>query len=306
MPGEAARSQGQASGTATSTQGAPRTASDMPGFSDDDQLRIALMQPIVEREAAAHGLDPELVNAVIWVESRFRPEAKSSAGARGLMQLMPATAAHLAKQLGERRPKAHDPEFNIKAGSYYLSRLLERFDGDERLAVAAYNAGPGNVAKWQSQGKELPDYSRSYVSKVNEARARFGQHASQSATVAPLMPASKDGEEPNATIASAAPEAPSALDPAADALAVVPEPAVDPTFDTPIFEPSPQLDREGMRDAPPAHPVAVSDTRGHWPLRHVPKAPPTAAPTPNAAKATPDATPDGEHKDLPADRKSVV
>lgn len=285
MPGEAKRAQSQQATAANSEAGAPTIA---PGFSEDEQLRIALVQPIVEREAKAHGLEPALVNAVIWVESRFRPEAKSPAGARGLMQLMPATAAHLAKQLGERRPKAHDPDFNIRAGAYYLSRLLERFDGDETLAIAAYNAGPGNVAKWQANGKPLPDYSRDYVAKVNEARARFDQHG-QSATVAPPMN-KENGDKGE----KAEPIAPSDVvlvqadtDAAAPAPepAAVPEPMPDPTFDTPVFEPAPELDAEvDPSQRAPAHPVAVRSTRGQWPLRHAPQ-PATA----NSGTATPKA-----------------
>lgn len=272
MPGEAARHV-EPSHAAKSSKKDQVPSTPLPGFSEDEQLRIALVQPIVEREAAAHGIDPTLVNAVIWVESRFRPEAKSSAGARGLMQLMPATAAHLAKELDERRPKAHDPEFNIRAGTYYLSRLLDRFEGDETLAIAAYNAGPGNVAKWQREGSELPEYSRDYVAKVSEARARFGQHASESATVAPVMKAPVEVPAARESVLTRAePEAP-----------VVPAMPEEEVFEAPVFEPAPELDRATESEAGrPA--VAVTAAGGRWPGKVVeaPKvpAPPKVAPAP--------------------------
>lgn len=141
-------------------------------FTPDERARILAVQDTVERASSEYGLDPSLVNAIIWVESRFDPDAESPAGARGLMQLMPATAAYLAKRLGESRPRANDPEFNVRAGSLYLSEMVEKFD-DERNAVAAYHAGPGNVAKWLAAGKRFPDWSNEYVDKVMAARVRF-------------------------------------------------------------------------------------------------------------------------------------
>lgn len=141
-------------------------------FTPDERARILAVQDTVERASSEYGLDPSLINAIIWVESRFEPDAESPAGARGLMQLMPATAAYLAKRLGEPRPRANDPEFNVRAGSLYLSEMVEKFD-DERNAVAAYHAGPGNVAKWLAAGKRFPDWSNEYVDKVMAARVRF-------------------------------------------------------------------------------------------------------------------------------------
>lgn len=141
-------------------------------FSDSERERILAVQDIVNEAARTHDLDPTLINAMIWVESRFDPRAKSSAGARGLMQLMPATAAYLAKRMGEHNARAYDPEFNVNAGSLYLAQMLETF-GDERLAVAAYHAGPGNVKRWVETGETFPDYSQAYVAKVMDAQARF-------------------------------------------------------------------------------------------------------------------------------------
>ncbi len=143
-----------------------------PSFAPEERARIASVQPWVEQAASKHRLDPDLINGVIWVESRFDARAKSPAGARGLMQLMPATASELARKMGRHRPASYDPEFNIHAGSLYLARLLERYDGNEKLALAAYNAGAGNVDKWLAQGG-LPPRSEKYVALVFDARARF-------------------------------------------------------------------------------------------------------------------------------------
>lgn len=153
----------------------PQTRSPEP-FTGEVLARIRDVQPIVERAAQRHRLDPSLINGVIWVESRFDTRAKSSAGARGLMQLMPSTAAWLAESMGHRRGRAFDPEFNVAAGAYYLDRLINRYRGDLRWALVAYNAGPGNADKWRKRGT-LPEGSQRYVSRVLEARARFSRWA---------------------------------------------------------------------------------------------------------------------------------
>ena len=96
-------------------------------------------------------LDPLLVAAIVHHESRFRPEARSAAGAVGLMQLMPATADEVAGKLGLdgwTEARLEDPEVNLRLGCAYLRELLDRFDGDEQAALAAYNAGRGNVVRW--------------------------------------------------------------------------------------------------------------------------------------------------------------
>ena len=99
----------------------------------------------VEKAAAKYNLPPELINAVIRAESNFDVRAVSSAGARGLMQLMPATA----KELGVEN--SFDIEQNIDGGSKYLRKMLDRFGGNIRKALAAYNAGPGTVIKYNGR-----------------------------------------------------------------------------------------------------------------------------------------------------------
>jgi soluble lytic murein transglycosylase len=105
----------------------------------------------VSEAAEEAGLDRLLVASVVHCESRFRPGARSAAGARGLMQLMPSTAAELAEKLkleGYTEAGLDEPSINLRLGCRYLAGLLERFGGDEAVALAAYNAGPGKVAGW--------------------------------------------------------------------------------------------------------------------------------------------------------------
>lgn len=118
--------------------------------------------PLIERYAAQAEVPSELVRAVVRIESGFNPAARSSAGAMGLMQLMPETAA----ELGVIDP--YDPSENIRGGVVYLKQLLMRYGGDERLALAAYNAGPGAVARY---GNRVPPYSETlqYVRRVRSA-----------------------------------------------------------------------------------------------------------------------------------------
>lgn len=99
-----------------------------------EALRLAIY-----KEAARYNIDPNLVVAIVWQESRFRSDAVSEKNARGLMQLMPETAA----RFNVRDP--HDPQESIRGGVAYLVWLLDRFNGNVALALAAYNAGPGSV-----------------------------------------------------------------------------------------------------------------------------------------------------------------
>jgi soluble lytic murein transglycosylase-like protein len=114
---------------------------------------------LIEEHASRQNLRPDLVRAVIQVESGFNPHALSNKGAMGLMQLMPGTA----RDLGVRN--AYDPGQNIRGGTEYLRQLLDKFGGDEALALAAYNAGAGAVTRY---GTAIPPYreTRQYVEKI--------------------------------------------------------------------------------------------------------------------------------------------
>jgi soluble lytic murein transglycosylase len=122
------------------------------------------LKALIRSAAHRFGLDPRLVEAVIAVESDFDPSAVSRKGAMGLMQLMPATADRYAVQ------NPFDPAENIGGGTRYLRDLLDRFQGDLRIALAAYNAGEAAVATYQG----IPPYreTREYVTKVLQ---RYGQ-----------------------------------------------------------------------------------------------------------------------------------
>lgn len=143
-----------------------------PPFNDEMLAAIDAVQGIVAEAASAHGVEPALVNGVIWVESKFNPRAKGRGGSAGLMQLMPNTAKAMAERLGRKRAP-YDPDFNIHAGTLLLSRLLARFDGDVSLALAAYNRGSGVVAGWVASGEPMPERTQAYVDRVLEARSWF-------------------------------------------------------------------------------------------------------------------------------------
>jgi soluble lytic murein transglycosylase len=134
------------------------------------RLRYPLRyEPIVTGHARNYRLDPALLAAVIYSESKFDADARSAAGAIGLMQLLPETAKGIALRTGGSRfvvSDLYEPELNVRYGSWYLRHLLDRY-GDERLALAAYHAGQGNVDSWREQGigVQFPE-TRAYVDKV--------------------------------------------------------------------------------------------------------------------------------------------
>jgi soluble lytic murein transglycosylase len=140
---------------------------------------------VIRRQAAEKHLDPALIAAVIYAESKFDPHP-SAAGAQGLMQLLPETAYFIAHRSGGSRFTAQDlatPAINVAYGSYYLRYLLDHYGGEEMLAVAAYNAGLGNVDRWVSharaEGEPLSAQTipfpetRAYVERVLNAQADY-------------------------------------------------------------------------------------------------------------------------------------
>jgi soluble lytic murein transglycosylase-like protein len=135
-----------------------RIPADIPTSGDPKLDRI------IYEAAEKQGLDPRFVHAVIWQESKYKVEARSHAGAQGLMQLMPATA----KRFGCNN--ANDPVENIAAGTKYLKWLLKRFSGNVELALAGYNAGEGSVDKYNG----IPPYNetQNYVKIISK---RYGK-----------------------------------------------------------------------------------------------------------------------------------
>jgi soluble lytic murein transglycosylase len=142
-------------------------------------------EDIIRQQARDKGLDASLIAGVIYEESRFRDQT-SHAGARGLMQITPATARFIARDSGGTAFTHEDlatPQINIAYGSYYLRYLLRRYDGNEKLAVAAYNAGETNVSRWVAQAGGADNFdassdipfveTRNYVRNVLERRDQY-------------------------------------------------------------------------------------------------------------------------------------
>ena len=159
-----------------------------PLFSDAVQEVVLPLRhdDIIRQQAADKDLDPALIAGVIYTESRFRDGQVSSAGAQGLMQITPATAKYIAGLSGGTAFVTSDlgtPQVNISYGAYYLRYLLDRYDGEERLALAAYNGGEGNVDSWiaseRAKGRDFTTdripftETREYVDKVRDAEGQY-------------------------------------------------------------------------------------------------------------------------------------
>jgi len=160
--------------TNTPSRGDAKT---VPGFAERVALARNATLPatpydnFIDKLAMRDGLDPDLIKAVAMVESAFDPSAVSPKGAMGLMQLMPATA----KQYGVENPM--DPYENLGAGSRHLRQLLNRFDGDVTLALAAYNAGAGAVKRYGGvpRYRETMDYVQKVHAKLDGGPERRGE-----------------------------------------------------------------------------------------------------------------------------------
>jgi soluble lytic murein transglycosylase len=151
------------------------------------ELKLPLRhEDVIRQQAADKNLDPSLIAGVIYVESRFRDQT-SHAGAKGLMQLMPATADYIARKSGGTRfvqGDLADPQINISYGAWYLRYLLQHYHGNVPLTLAAYNAGEGKVDEWWRDAaargetfkvaKHIPfAETREYVAKVLDARRAY-------------------------------------------------------------------------------------------------------------------------------------
>ena len=162
---------------------------DLPPDVPDDESTAGgreLYESIIQEAASMHGVDEDLVRAVIQTESGFDPKAESRVGAKGLMQMMPATA----KRMGVEDP--FDPRDNIMGGVKYLRLLLDKFKGNVPLALAGYNAGPRKVTRY----KGIPPFkeTRGYVKKVlremaEEEKQPDAQVASAASAPEPKKPA---------------------------------------------------------------------------------------------------------------------
>ena len=130
-------------------------------------------EQIVRGHARNYQLDPTLLAAVIYQESKFKADARSKSGAIGLMQLLPDTAKGIALHTGGsqfRVEDLYDPEINVRYGAWYLRHLLLKY-GDEHEALAAYNAGQDNVDRWRRAGKGIQfAETRAYVDRVEELK----------------------------------------------------------------------------------------------------------------------------------------
>lgn len=128
---------------------------------------------IVRGHAQNYRLDPALLAAVIYAESKFDADVRSDSGAIGLMQLLPETAKGIAVHTGGSRFRVRDlynPEINVRYGSWYLRHLMDKY-GDEETALAAYNAGQDNVDRWRRDGGKIEfSETRHYVNRVEELK----------------------------------------------------------------------------------------------------------------------------------------
>ncbi len=153
--------------TSTNTEHSTYSGKSLPSSYND----------LIEQASRKYGIPESLIKAVIDTESSFNPQVVSSAGAKGLMQLMDGTAQGLGVS------DSFDPAQNIDAGTKYLSYQLKRFNGQEKMALAAYNAGPGRVsrlgvssdAELMNNINSLPEETRKYITKVQNARSKYEQ-----------------------------------------------------------------------------------------------------------------------------------
>ncbi|HLB95608.1 MAG TPA: lytic transglycosylase domain-containing protein [Patescibacteria group bacterium] len=127
----------------------------------------------IKKYSDQRSLRPNLVAAVIYTESRFNPSSTSSVGAQGLMQIMPGTGQSIAGELGEPMGDLYNPEVSIRYGSWYLKGLLDKYNGNLDLALAAYNAGVPRADKYKDKVMPLPYETVFFVQKVKGAEGMY-------------------------------------------------------------------------------------------------------------------------------------
>jgi len=144
-----------------------------------ERLRYPLhYEKIIMGHATNYRLEPALLAAVIYQESKFEAAARSPSGAVGLMQLLPETGQGIADRTGGNKWRPEDllnPELNVRYGAWYLRHLLDKY-GDEELALAAYNAGQANVDRWRDRGVGIQfDETRHYVVRVRKLKQIYAR-----------------------------------------------------------------------------------------------------------------------------------
>lgn len=127
----------------------------------------------IKKYSMERDLRPNFVAAIIYTESRFNPKSVSSAGALGLMQVMPGTGDSIAAEMGEKTGDLTDPDISIKYGTWYIKGLLDKYGGDTDLALTAYNAGVARADKYKDGVMSLPYETSFFIQKVKGAEAMY-------------------------------------------------------------------------------------------------------------------------------------
>lgn len=147
----------------------------VPAYFGDTVYPLKYQEYIV-KYSKMYNVDPTLVAAVILQESRFNPNSVSSAGAQGLMQFMPGTAATVAREVGRTNYDIFDPETSVQFGAAHIRDMLVKYNGDVDAALAAYNAGSGSADAWIREGllRNIPSReTNSYVRKVKNYQSVY-------------------------------------------------------------------------------------------------------------------------------------
>lgn len=132
-------------------------------------------QDVITKYAKQYELEPAFVASIIYAESRYNPEAISRVGAKGLMQLMPATAKSISAQLGEdKMGDLFDPETNIRYGTFYIAQKIKDYEGNKEAALAAYNGGPAVGSRYViSREAGIPKETQNFIKTINQAQIKY-------------------------------------------------------------------------------------------------------------------------------------